>query len=95
MTESPFGDCRDRTSELAAPGRELVFEARGMVVVWDASDQRVFLEAAKALGQDVGGDRFRRGQQVAEALAAAEQIADEQEGPAVTDQIESASDRAR
>ena len=66
-----------------------------MGAVPDASDQQVLLEAVEALGQDVGGDRFRRGEQLAEALAAAQEIADEEKRPAVTDQIEGAGDRAR
>src|SRR5207247_6448975 len=95
VTQSPFGDCADWAPELAALTGELVFEARWMGAVRDASDQQLLLEAVEALGQNIGGDCFRRGQQLAEALATPEQIADEQKGPSVTDQVEGAGDRAR
>ena len=54
----------------------------------------MLLEAFKALAQDVGGNAFGRGGEIPETFASHKQVADDQQCPAVAEDIEGAGDRA-
>jgi len=56
--------------------------------------QARLLEIAQALGQDVGADVRQSGAQIGEALGAQQQLADDEEGPALAHEVEGARDPA-
>lgn len=60
----------------------------------DAGDGSVVVEAGEAVGEDVGGDVFRGVGEVLEALVAEEEVADDEEGPFVAEEVEAAGDGA-
>jgi hypothetical protein len=65
-----------------------------VLTVLDAAKEALALQTFESVGQDVGGDVFGRGQEVAIAGLAEKQVADEQQGPAVADDVEGSGDRA-
>jgi len=59
--------------------------------VRDAGDQASALEAFQAVGQDVGGDVLGRSKEITEATFAGEQVANDEQGPAIADDVEGVS----
>src|SRR3954454_21947005 len=59
-----------------------------------ATHEARLLEIAQALGQDVGADVGQSGAQIGEALGAQQQLADDEEGPALADEVEGPRDPA-
>jgi ribosomal protein S7 len=57
--------------------------------------QRVLLHALEAVGEDVGRDAGQALQEILEPARPPEEIADQQEGPAVADHLERLRDRTR
>src|SRR5437899_12873783 len=53
-----------------------------------------FIEPRQPIGKDVGGDAFGGGNKVAVAGLAAQQVTNDQQGPAVAEDVERAGDRA-
>src|SRR5437899_9185946 len=53
-----------------------------------------FIEPRQPIGKDVGGDAFGSGKKVAEAGLAAQQVTNDQQGPAVAEDVERAGDGA-
>jgi hypothetical protein len=82
------------SAKLAAPVGQVVLEAARVLAVGDAADQARVFEALEAIGEQVGRDVFGRGQEFAEALLAVEQVADDEQCPAVADDVERAGDGA-
>jgi len=75
-------------------GGEGVGGAAGVGGGGDGGDQAVGFEAGEAVGEDVGGDAFGGLGEVVEAGFAGEEVADEEEGPFVAEQVECAGDGA-
>ena len=80
--------------ELAPALGELVDpRARGRRERAPTHDARL-LELAQALGEDVGADVGEAGAQVGEALGAEQQLADDEQGPPLTGDVEGSRDPA-
>ena len=73
---------------------QVVLDAQWVLTVRDAADEALALQAFESVGQDVRGDVFGRGQEVAVASLAEKQVADEQQGPAIADDVEGRGDGA-
>ena len=69
-------------------------KAAAVVLVRCLGDEALVVEVLQAVGEDIGGDPFGRGEEFIEALLAEEKIAHHQHGPFVAEEIESAGDRA-
>src|SRR6266571_6613722 len=65
-----------------------------MTAVWSTRDDARFLEPLQPIGKDVSGDAFGSGKKVAEAGLAAQQVTNDQQGPAVAEDVERAGDGA-
>ena len=98
-------DCMARTAKRGcnaiwmscqvAPGCcEVVLEARRALGVRLAGDETGALEAFQALGQDVGGDVLGREEEIAEAGFTGEEVADDEQRPAIAEDVERAGDGA-
>ena len=59
-----------------------------MTAVWSTRDGAGFLKPLQPIGKDVGGDAFGRGKKVAVAGLAAQQVTNDEQGPAVTEHVE-------
>src|SRR2546425_10411701 len=92
---APLAHCRnDRTHALAAVG-QLVLEPGRMLAVEAPRDQSLLLQRLEARGKRVGRHAGERVLQILEALRALDQqIAQDENRPALADQVERARDRA-
>ena len=79
---------RERSAGLG----EVVVPAAGVVPVRGAGDQAGLLEALETVGQDVGGNALDGSEELAVARLAAQQVADDQQRPAVAEQVEGTGD---
>jgi hypothetical protein len=57
---------------------QVVLDARWVLTVRDAADEALALQTFESVGQDIRGDVFGRGQEVAVTGLAEKQVADEQ-----------------
>jgi len=69
----------------------LVLEARRALGVLHAGDQASALEALQTLGQDVGRDVLGRSKEITEATFAGEQVANDEQSPAIAYDVEGVS----
>ena len=90
--EAPERD-HDRLELAPALGELVDPRSRGRGERAAADDARL-LEVAQALGEDVGADVWESGAQVGEALGPQQQLADDEQGPALADDVEGACDPA-
>src|SRR5947208_1765049 len=77
-----------RHPEIAPARRQRVGRPRRMLGVELPGDDAVLLENLQTLRQHIGGDPGERGLKVLEAPRAGEQVADEQQRPALAEQLE-------
>ncbi len=91
---APVGERVDDAAEGATFVGQVILDAQRVGAVGDAREQALALEAFEAVGEDVGRDVLIRSQEVAEAGFAEEQVADEDEGPAIADEVEAGGDGA-
>ncbi len=61
----------------------------------DLLDHPVVLQALESVGEDIGGDAFGRGGEFFEALGPHDQVADDEQRPAVAEHIQAARHRTR
>ncbi len=94
MLQRPVADGEKDGAEGGAFFCELVGEAGGAGGGGDVADDAAGLETAEAVAEDIGGDALRGGGEVPEAGVAEEEIADDEEGPAIAKDIEGARDGA-
>ena len=81
--------------EGAALGRKQILGARGMIGVETAGEDAVGGQFLDAGGEDAGGEAGKAGFKVLEApCGMEEEISEDEDGPAVTDDVESARDGA-
>ena len=84
----------DHGRERAAALGQLVARAQRALAVALARDEAEILEPAQAAGEQVGRDRVERAREVAVARDAAQQVANDQQRPAIADGVERRGDRA-
>jgi hypothetical protein len=72
----------------------VVLEAGWALVIGKGEEQAGGFEAPEAFGEDVGWDVLRGGEKVAEAVLASEEVADNEQAPAVADELKRAGDGA-
>ncbi len=94
VLHAPVGERIDGVSQRPAFVGQVVFDAQWVLTVRDAADEALALQTFESVGQDVRGDVFGRGQEVAVAELAEKQVADEQQGPAIADDVEGRGDGA-
>lgn len=75
-------------------GGQLIGEMFRAVLGRHLGDDAVGLEAGKAVAQDIRGDAFGGSCEIFEAGAAQDEVADDEEGPAVAEDIKATSHRA-
>ena len=92
MAFAPLRQRADDGAEVVALRREDVLRARRMVAVIPARDDALPLEQPEPVGEDAARDPFDRVAQVAEAALATKEIADDEQRPAVPDQVECRGD---
>ena len=90
--EAPERD--DHGRERAAAPRQRVARAQRSLAVALARDETEILQPAQAACQQVGRDRSQRAGQIAVARDTAQQVADDQQRPAIADRVERRSNRA-
>src|SRR5207245_8218673 len=77
-------------AEPAALVRQVVLGPRRTLAVGDALDQALLFEPLQPLGQQVGRDLLLRGEKLAVAGLAGQQIAHDQQRPAIAEQVQRA-----
>ena len=92
--EAPAGEGDEDVAQGLAGGGELVVEASAVLLIGGLGDEALLVEVLEAVGEDVGGDAFGGGEEFIEALLAEEEIAHDEDGPAVAEEVERARDRA-
>src|SRR5579864_2918882 len=88
LGEAPVAQGADRYAQGSARLGKRVRPAARVAAVLTAEDEASLLQATQAVGQDVGGDALGRSEELAVARLAQEQIADDEEGPAVAEHIQ-------
>jgi hypothetical protein len=94
MLGAPSGHLAEDGLEVLAFGGEGVFGAGWDFGVAVAGDDAVFFEVVEALGEGAGVDGADGFFKFAEAFRAAEQVAQDERGPFVTDNLHGAGDAA-
>src|SRR6266496_509431 len=89
---TPLHQRKQDEAEFAALLGEPVFESLGSLVVGDALEHALGDEAVQAVGEHVARDA-EAVEELVEATMAENDVADDQERPAVADHLERASDR--
>jgi hypothetical protein len=90
---APLHERDDRRPEVDALLAEAVLEALGALLVAPALEQALLGQALEAIGQDVAGDA-EAALEVVEAADAQEGVADDEQRPAVAEDLEGAGDGA-
>jgi serine protease Do len=90
----PVGEGGDDGVEFVAEGGELVGEAPGALLIGRRREDPGSFEAAQPIGEHVRGQLGQRRLDVAEALRARLEGLDDQQGPAVTHDVEGGGQRA-
>ncbi len=72
---------------------QLIGAVFGAIGWRDLSDDASGLQALEAVAEDICGNAFRRRGEIFEARFAQDEIADDEEGPAVTEDIETTGER--
>src|SRR4030095_892896 len=94
VAAAPFPECLDHRSEAPALGREVILEPRWVLAVHPPGDQPARFHVLQPRGQRVGRDPRQRLLEIREAAWSVEnKIAQDQNRPALADQIERARDR--
>src|SRR5262249_39465906 len=74
--------------------RQVVLRPRRTLTVEAAFDQTLLLEPLQSLREQVGGDLLWRAEKLAVARLAGQQVAHDQQRPAIADQVQGAGHRA-
>src|SRR5581483_148561 len=90
---SPLHECEQRYAEVAAFLGELVLVALGPLLVADAFEDSVVDELLEPVGEDVAGDAETL-LELLETAPAEERVADDQQRPALADELERPRDGA-
>ena len=85
---APVGEQPKRAGELATEGSEFVLEAWRPLRVGARDDQRLPLEVAEALAEDVRRDPRQQLLQLVEAARAVEERVDDEQRPTLADPLE-------
>ena len=83
----PLGEHPEGAGEVGTRRSQPIGMPNGTVRVGLAHDQAVGLEAGKTIGQDVGRDPVKVGEQVAESAGARQQCGDDQQRPPAGDDV--------
>ena len=94
MAGAPVGERIDDASEGAAVVGQVILDAQRVGAVGNARNETLALEAFEAVGQNVGGDVLVGQEELAEAGVAEEQVADDEESPAIADEVKAGCDGA-
>ena len=94
MVDAEAAERDDHRRERAAALGQRVARAQRALAVALARDEPEILEPAQPAGEQVGRDRLQRAREVAVARDAAQQVAHDQQRPAIADGIERRRDRA-
>src|SRR5687768_13719556 len=91
---APTAEGHDHALEIRAPFGELVHPRGGGRREFAAADDPRFLQLLEALGEDVRADARQTGAEVGETLRTEDQLANDQEGPPLADEVEGVGRRA-
>ena len=94
VVDAEAAERHDHGRERAAALGQRVARAQRTLAVALARDEAEILEPAQPAGQQVRRDGLERAGQIAVARDAAQQVADDQQRPAVADGVERRGDRA-
>jgi hypothetical protein len=75
-------------------GRQPVLGAKGVLAVDRTLDEAALLEPLEAAGEELGRDARQGGEELAEPALAEEEVADDEQCPAVPDDVEGLGDGA-
>jgi len=92
--EAPVAQRPEDGDEGAAFFGETIGRVFGAVGCGDLFDYLVLEEAGETFGKDVGRNALRRGGELLEAFGAEHEVAHDEEGPAIPEEIEGAGDGA-
>jgi len=96
VLRAPEDQLHDDGREIDALGRQAIDHLAPVLGIAAGADDSGRLEALQALGQDVRGDPFVRGEELLVRLVAAQhEVADDQQRPAVTEDLQRDVDGAR
>src|SRR4051812_10339661 len=94
MIQAPLADGSDDRPERPSGIGERVVLAAGVAPIERAGYQPRLFEALEPVCQDVGGDAFGRREELPVATLAQQQIPDDEQRPAVPEEIQRAGDGA-
>ena len=94
VLETPRGKRADGATKIAAFVGQTVLESPRVLAVGGAGDEALTFEAFESVGEDVGGDVLGGGEELRIASFSAQEVAHQQEGPSIADDVEGAGDRA-
>src|SRR5581483_4264079 len=92
MAVAPLEQCDEHRSQIGPPPSEPVLVPRGALLVADAAQDPLFDQPLEPRLKHVARDP-QIALELLEAVAAEEHVAQDQQGPALADQLERAGDR--
>src|SRR5262245_37892384 len=95
VSRAPLGEGADDHAELPTLVREVVFRPRRMLGVELAGDEPLLLHQLEPLGEQVRRDALQRRLEILELAVPAEEVANDEQRPALADHLEGFRDGTR